>query len=523
MTDGSLNKGNAGEAIQQAHRFIANGELEQAEQLCRQLMQHFPSHPEVQHLQALIYERGGQFRKAMQAVQRAIKQQPGNPVYALTLAKIQHGLGRIAAAEATLTQILESQPHFVMAHNQLAVWCAEQQRYEEAERHFRNVITCQPDEANCYINLGAVLHYQGRLEDAAEVYRQAIRLRPDFTMAYRVLMMLESEHHQDDVEAMEALDAGNLTDTDRMHLQFALAKAYEDRADTDQAFRAMTMANRLRRAQFDYDVRQDVDMMERLKSVFDAEFFAARSGWQGSRATPVFIVGMPRSGSTLVESILASHPDVFGAGEISTLSELITAAVKAFPEDVTRLSRQALATIASAYVDQLSQLNRQRKRLVVDKMLGNFRYVGLIKLLFPSARIIHCVRDPIDTCLSCYKNFFVGLMPYTYDLQELGQYYAAYHQLMAHWRTVLPGFVYDLNYESLVQSPEQEMQKLLAFCGLDWDERCLDFHRSEHKVKTASSTQVRQPIYKTSAHAWEKYRVQLQPLIRSLREQGVID
>jgi len=177
--------------------------------------------------------------------------------------------------------------------------------------------------------------------------------------------------------------------------------------------------------------------------------------------------------------------------------------------------------LAATYLERLARLNPEGKRLVVNKMPSNFLYLGLIYMMFPRARVIHCLRDPLDTCLSCFKQYFVGPQPFAYDLEELGRYYGAYQRLMEHWRTVLPGYMFELQYETLVQAPEQQMQQLLAYCGLDWDERCLEFHRQERQVRTASSAQVRQPIYQSSKQVWEKYRDQLQPLIRCLQDEGV--
>ena len=581
----------ASETIQQAFRFIANGEIEQAEQLYQQLKKHFSTHADVQHLHALICERSGQFRQGMQSIQRAIKQQPDNPIYSMTLSKIQYAMGKQKAAEQTLLRILEKQPNMVAAHFQLGIWYTEQRRFREAELQYRHALEIQTDNASLYNNLGTVLHeqgnyqeaiecyqhalalqpgyltalinmansqknmesyadaaetfkqvlklrpelaephvqlgemlrYQGVISEAVEEYRKAIRLQPNFTEAYRLLSTFQSKHQQSEVDAMEALDDDSLSDVDRMHLQFALMKVYEDRGETDKAFSAMLQANRLFRANINYDVKTDVDFMQRLIKAFTADFFARYADCSTSTATPVFIIGMPRSGTTLTESILASHPDVFGAGEITVLADIINASVKPYPEGRKKLNCDNLTAMATSYIEQVASLNEDGNKLVVNKMPSNFLYLGLINLLFPQARVIHCVRDPLDTCLSCFKQYFIGWQPFAYDLQDLGCYYAAYHQLMAHWRTVLPGFMYELKYEDMVASPEKNMRELLEFCGLKWDEKCLEFNRHNRQVRTASSAQVRQPIYQTSTYAWEKYREHLQPLIQCLQEQGVLE
>ena len=588
MADYNSAKGQPVDTIQQAYQYLAAEQFEQAEQLCQQLGKSYARHPDVQHLQALLFEQQGQFRQGMQAIQRAVKQQPDNPAYALTLARIQYGLGRREAAEQNVVRVLNAHQKLVAAHTQLAGWLVQQQRYPEAESHYRQALDQQPDDARLYNNLATVLHeqkhyqqaidcyqralaiqpdyltamvnlansqksieaytdaaetfrqalklnpefaephiqlgemlrYQGRIEEAASEYREAIGLRPNFTEAYRLLSAVQKDHQQTDIDAMEALAAGPIGDNENMHLQFALAKVYEDRGDTDKAFQAMSRANGLYRARLDYDVQKDVDFMQRLMTVFDADFFTGHACEPVSDAAPLFIIGMPRSGTTLAESILSSHPRVFGAGEIGVLAELVAASGKSFPTGVVGMPQQAVATMAADYMAHMARLNKTGKKLVVNKMPNNFLYLGLIYLLFPRARVIHCRRDPVDTCLSCFKHYFIGPQPFAYDLMDLCHYYSAYQRLMAHWQAVLPGYIHELRYENLVQDPEQQIRQLLAYCGLEWDARCLEFHRHKRQVRTASSAQVRQPIYQSSAHAWEKYRQHLQPLIQCLQGES---
>jgi tetratricopeptide (TPR) repeat protein len=584
------------ELVQQAYQMLAAGQVQQAEAVCQQLMQHHPT-PDVLHLQGVLQLQAQRLRPAMQSVQRAIKADPDKPVFYITLGRIQHGLGRLDTAEKSLLQAIKLRPDLVAAHFQLGVWCAEQHRYDQAEKHYRTLLSyaaadaqtcnnlatvlhemerydeavdfyrraimCQPDyfmaiynlanvlksmgdynaaieayqqvlqlrpdAVEAYIQLGEMLRFQGQLDEAIALYRQAIKGRHDFTEAYRLLSQLKRFREYDaDVVSMEALQSESLNESQQMHLQFALGKAYEDLHQYDAAFSSLQKANQLYRSHIDgYDVQDDVRLMRQLMSVFDANFFAERSSWSGSDAAPVFVLGMPRSGTTLVESILARHPNVYGAGEINALYEALfckegLCSADRYPARVAQIRQQDLQHIAVDYLTRVAAVNVDGRAVVVNKMPVNFIYLGMIRLLFPGARIINCVRDPIDTCFSCYKNYFVGAQPFAYDLHDLACYYATYQRLMQHWRTVLPGFIHDLHYEALVTDQRGQSRQLLDFCGLPWDEACLDFHRGERNVKTASSAQVRQPMYQSSTGIWQHYGEQLRPLIKCLRQQGVL-
>lgn len=439
------------------------------------------------------------------------------------LATVLYEQERYAEAIDAYRQALALQPGYLNALVNLANCQKDAGAYADAIETFQQVLSQRPGFAEAHIQLGEIHRIQGRLDEAADAYRAAIRQRSDFTEAYRLLTMVTRQHRPADIAAMEALATKPLDDNKRLHLQFALARVYEDEGQTDKVFPALLEANRLHRSRIDYAVQTDVDFMRRLQTLFSADFLARYADCPPSAATPLFIIGMPRSGTTLTESILASHPLVYGAGEIKMLADVVGATGAAYPEGIAGLDCPTLAAMASDYQQRVAALNRDGKPFVVNKMPNNFLYLGLIYLLFPRARVIHCVREPIATCLSCFKQYFSGWQPFAYDLEDLGRYYTAYHQLMAHWRRVLPGYMFELRYEALVQAPEQQIRALLAYCGLEWDEKCLAFDRQQRQVRTASSAQVRQPIYQTSTDAWETYRDQMQPLIQQLQAQGVID
>ena len=301
---------------------------------------------------------------------------------------------------------------------------------------------------------------------------------------------------------------------DRMRLEFALGKAWMDVGVGGRAFAHLNSGNRLRRASFSYDVDADVARMDATAAAVGPELMGRHAGAGDPSDLPIFIVGMPRSGTTLIEQILASHPDVHGGGELTQLGALLGGAE--YPGLASRLTGERLAQLGRAYSEQIAALAPGRRR-VTDKTPANFLHAGLIHLMAPNARIIHCVRDPRDTCLSCYTTLFASGQRFAYDLAELGTYYRGYAALMDHWRARLPPDRFtEVRYEDVVADLEGEARRLVAFCGLEWDDACLDFHTTRRQVRTASANQVRQPLYRRSVGRWERYADHLGPLTAAL-------
>ncbi len=322
---------------------------------------------------------------------------------------------------------------------------------------------------------------------------------------------------------LEALLARNrLSADDKKKLHFTLAKAFEEKADADAAFAHYRRGNELQRAAFaGQSLRFDAEAQDRLvartEAVFTGQFFAERQSFGIASEAPVFVVGMPRSGTTLVEQIAASHPQVHGAGErwemdvaAHNLSDTLGAQAP-YPENVAELDEATAARLGEAYLGRLREVAGDAER-VIDKLPFNYLRLGLIAVLLPRARVIHCRRDVRDTCLSCYFQNFSIPYPWTTDLCEIGRYHRAYERLMAHWRSVLPRAMLEVDYEDLVADQEGQSRRIIDFLGLQWDPRCLDFHRTQRQVSTASAWQVRRPIYATSVGRWRAYERMLEPL-----------
>jgi hypothetical protein len=327
------------------------------------------------------------------------------------------------------------------------------------------------------------------------------------------------------MEELAAQPSG-LSKTERMQLDFALGKAYADLHDYDRSFDRLAAGNSAKRSMISYNEREVLSLFDRIETIFTPQIIATKSGSGESSPIPIFVMGMPRSGTTLVEQIIASHPLVYGAGELQNLNDVVRAVRGSdgnqfpYPEFVPVVAPEALRQIGAQYVSSIQRLIPKSAvgcEHVTDKMPSNYYFAGLIHLALPNAKIIHVVRDPVDTCLSCYSKLFASEQNHTFELGEIGRYYRRYQALMDHWRRVLPaGRILDVRYEEVVEDTEKEARRIIAHCALPWDERCLAFHETDRPVRTASATQVRQPIFKTSVGRWRRYGDRLEPLLEAL-------
>ena len=391
---------------------------------------------------------------------------------------------------------------------------------EGARDHYRRAVSLNPADVHARENLAKVLGNLGALDEAEAALRQVIAQAPRSAAAYRQLAELRADALDEaDIAAMEGmLGAGALSRPEVIQLCFALGKAYEAQRAWDRAFGHFARGNQLHRASFRYDVAADEAWATRIAAVFDRRMLARHSGAGDASDVPIFIVGMPRAGTTLVEQILASHPAVHGGGELPLLARLVpglgasAADGQAYPESVAQLDEETLTWLASDYLKGL-RAHAPASARVTDKMPSNLFCLGLIHLILPNARIVYCRRDLRDTCVACFTTLFSTGQLFAYDLDELARYHALCDRLMAHWCDVLPGKVHTVAYEALVTNLEDETRALLAFLGLPFDAACLDFHRCERPVRTASAAQVRRPLYRSAIGRWERYAKNLGPLL----------
>jgi tetratricopeptide (TPR) repeat protein len=475
--------------------------------------------------QAAARHCAGRFAEAITYYKQILSLKPDLPEVYNNLGHALAALDKPDAAVAAFRRAIELKPVNPEALCNWGLALTELGRLDDAEAKYRRAIAVSPGFAGAYNNLGLLLKERGRLNEARMAFEQAIRLAPNSVSYYDNLAAVRpftaGDRYFTALEAW-AENSTALSAVDRIHLHFALAKAYEHIDQPESAFQQLLAANALKRRHIIYDEAATVGCMDRIRELISRDFMQARKGWGVPSTLPVFIVGMTRSGTTLIEQILASHPHVFGAGELSLFDEIAGSIRNAlpdappFPEMLLSISPEHMRTLGAQYLARLSQRAPQATR-ITDKMTVNFLFAGLIHLALPNATIIHAVRDPVDTCVSCFSVHFTKGQFHTYDLAELGRYYRHYQEVMAHWHNVLPpGRIMDVHYEELVGDLEGMARRILAHCGLGWNARCLDFHLTKRSVRTASATQVRQPIYRTSIGRWRRYEKFLGPLLAEL-------
>ena len=517
----------AGTPLQQelaeAEALLRSRRLGEAEAAFRAILDRFP-----EHWAALA----GLGRVAMEAkdppaavglLVRALSKRPRDPALLNSLGFALIAANRPREAMEKLERALKLRPAFPEALCNLARALRQLGRGEEALALYHRCDAVLPGFAAARLGRCRTLLELGRAEEAVSALRSALREDPRSAAAYTLLARAHKFRPEDpEPEAVERLlqDAG-LRVSDRIQLTFAAAKMADDLGDYDRAMSRLKEANRMRTAVAAPDYyRKKVDAIVR---VFTKAFFAERAGWGHRSELPIFIVGMPRSGTTLTEQILASHPMVFGAGELETLTHLAADLRKEagveerYPELARRIGPDLAERFGARYVEEVAALAPEAAR-ITDKMPHNYERLGLIALLLPNARVIHCRRDPRDTCVSCYMHQFQDQHAYNRDLRALGLYYRQYERLMAHWREVLPRPPLEIQYEALVADLEGHTRRILEHCGLPWDDRCLAFHETRRSVVTPSTWQVRQPLYSGSIGRWRRYERHLGPLLTALAE-----
>jgi tetratricopeptide (TPR) repeat protein len=467
----------------------------------------------------------GRHDEAVVHHEKALAINPGDAEAHNNVALALQALNRHREAIAHLEKALTVRPGFAAAHNNLGVTLQALNRHDEAVAQYEKAVVSGPRQASRYANMGLALQEIGRLDEACRAFAKAIELAPRTGRFYRNLADCKRFTAGDPVlAAMEELarDRASLPEEGQRQLLFALGKAFADLDQHERSFAYLLEGNALKRQQTGYDEAQVLGEFERIRAVFGPELMDQRRGFGHPSPVPVFILGMPRSGTTLVEQILASHPKVFGAGELLDFERAVAGlsgqddTPAPFPELVPLLSAERLRQLGVRYLEGVTPGAPAAAR-ITDKMPLNFLFAGLIHLALPNARIIHTSRDPVDTCFSCFSTLFTGNHRVAYELGELGRYYRAYERLMGHWRSVLPnGVMLEVRYEDVVADLDRQARRIVAHCGLEWEDACLSFYETRRPVRTASVAQVRQPIYRSSVGRWQPYRHLLRPLLEAL-------
>jgi len=534
------------------------GRLDEAETALRQAVKLRPDCARCRTNLGIALKAQGRFDEAEAAHRQAIALDPHCPDAYANLGEVLRCASRLDEAEEALRRAIALRPRFADAYAKLANVLSDRGRLDEAEAACRRAIALDPAHSGAQSSLGNVLDDQGRPIEAEAAYRRAIALKPSFAEASNNLAAMLKHcgrfaearlvlQHALQVSPRNALHFLNLSEVrhfsagdphlrvmedlardiaslpvkQQIELHFALAKAYDDVGRREDSLRQLSAGNALKRRQIRYDEAATLATFERIRTVFTPELMRALRNVGEPSSLPVFVVGMPRSGTTLIEQIMASHPQMFGAGELPNLHDAVADIHRAgdalsFPDVMLNLAGERVRALGARYVAEIARLAPSAAR-IVDKMPSNFVFAGLIHLALPNARIIHAVRDPLDTCMSCFGKLFAAGQYHTYDLAELGRYYRGYQALMRHWHALLPpGRILDVRYEDVVADLEGQARRIIAHCALTWDESCLSFHKTDRPVRTASATQVRQPIYRNAIGRWRGYETLLAPLLAEL-------
>lgn len=458
---------------------------------------------------------------AVSHYQQAIAIMPGYAEAHSNLGNALRALERMEEAINHYQQAIAIKPDFAMAHYNLGIALDESGRPEQALPSYERAIALRPDYAEAYHNIGFVQQELGRTQMAVTSYKKALSIKPNYAAVHLHLSMLIPGQDQITV-IKQLLNNSSLPETDAALYQFALGNIYDNAEMYDEAFEHYKKANDLKRKTITYDPKYFSDYVDRLIASYTKSFFQDNTGHGSASILPVFIVGLPRSGTTLVEQIISSHPQVYGAGELESIARIeksITARLEAsgaYPESMRSCNEAVKHEFAEEYLQELQRFSQDATR-ITNKDPGNFHRIGLIKTLFPNVRIIHCRRNALDTCTSIYVNHFVRGNEYAFDLVELGKYYLEYERLMAHWNELFPAEIMTVQYEDLVKNLEESSRRIIDHIRVNWDDVCLDFHENRRAVRTASSSQVRRPLYNSSINRWRHYEKHLAPLEVILR------
>jgi tetratricopeptide (TPR) repeat protein len=459
---------------------------------------------------------------AVRLLRHALKQSAHLPLAWRGLGQAMVELGRLPEAEAAIHRLLKIEPENPKNWVLLGTVYTRLMRQADALPAFEEAARLNPSELRLPLSIGHAHKTLGNRRESEEAYKACLRLDPTFTEAYWSLADLKNYIFSDDeVAAMQALQRVDGDDVDQAHLHFALGRALEQRKEYRAAFEHYEAGNARRRRTVPFDIKVFENKTRRVAESFSAEFFARRSQAGCSDRAPIFVVGLPRSGSTLIEQILASHSSVEGTFELPNVLTLVrefdhaNSERDAYPESVRVVPPEEFANLGRRYMEETAPL-RSGKPHFIDKMPNNFSHVGLIHTILPNAIIIDARRHPMDSCFSTFKQHFAEGQSFSYDLDDLGRYYRCYLGLMDHWDAVLPGKVLQVRYEELVRDPETQIRRLLSHCGLDFEPACLAFHETKRSVRTASAEQVRQPMYTSGIGHWRHFEQELDPLRRAL-------
>ena len=512
--------------LMEAATALYENKLAIAERTLREFLKENPTDVAAIRMLAETGARLGRYEDAEKLLARALVLAPGFDMARHNYASVLQRQNKLPEARAQADMLLQHAPHNPGYCNMKAAILARMGETEEAAVLYAATLQRYPEQPKTWMSYGHTLKTGGKTEQSIAAYRKSIAQMPALGESWWSLANLKTfRFTPEDVAVMRAqLERTDLSEEDRLHLHFALGKALEDGGQYAQSFEQYAKGNAIRHAHLGYDADEISDQVRRLKAVCTTEFFRARQGVGAPDPDPVFIVGLPRSGSTLIEQILASHSAVEGTMELPEILSIVRRLggqkkrnePSAYPEILASLPAEEFHRLGKEYLERTRVYRKLGRPFFIDKMPNNFFHIGLIHLMLPNAKIVDARRHPLGCCFSCFKQHFARGQGFTYSLEDIGRYYADYVELMAHYDAVLPGHVHRVFYETMVENPEAEIRRLLAYCGLPFEEVCLRFYENDRAVRTASSEQVRSPIFTEGVSQWRHYEPWLDPLKAAL-------
>jgi tetratricopeptide (TPR) repeat protein len=509
-----------------------------------------------------LLQQLGRMEDAISFYRKALELKPDDPLAFLNLGNALQGIGDFEEAISCYREALRFKPDLTEAYYDMgnafkaegklrqAISCYEEalrlnpdefssvhnmgnayqdlNKLDNAISCYRRALEIRPDSSRAYNSMGNVFQTQGNFGAAVSSYTKALEIQPSYAEAFYHLARAEkitNENKEEILQLAGRLGEGQLSEDSAVYLNFGLGKIYDDLGQFEKAFDHYRLGNERERSKHEFDPESSAAYISAIIETFSADFLQDRQSWRDDSQMPIFIFGMPRSGTTLVEQILSSHPKVLAGGELDFFFQWERKSTpggqqSSYPEALSLMDHQTARDVSSKYLQLIMNLaeSAEGQIRVTDKMPHNFLFLGFLYLLFPNAKFIHCQRHPLDTCLSIYFQRFAREHHYAYDLIDIGFSYGEYRRLMAHWHDVLPTQIFEVTYEGMVGNQEEVSRELIAFCGLEWDSRCLDFYRSERPIFTSSNWQVRQPMYRSSVGRWRNYAQHLRPLMELLAD-----
>ena len=484
----------------------------------RTLIKKFPNQPIFYNITALAYNAVGKSEEAKKLLIKILNNEPDNISVLNNIGLVSVECGEDSEAEEYYNRALKINSDFVDVLVNLGNLKTKQNKSDEAKEFFVKAIKINNKATTPKLSLAGYHEQSGNFEEAKNLYKEILKNDPNYTIADKSLSLIHKYENGDNhLKMMEKKLTKNIDEEGAQSLNFALGKAYEDIGDYEKSFKFIQTANKLYKKNTNYNVKNEIQLFQKIKIFFENNKIESLDNF-GQKL--IFVLGMPRSGTTLTEQILSSHKDVYGAGELPFLKDIVEKKLidkdDNFDPNILNLMPEALIEMKMDYLKKI-EVFKNNKEYLVDKSPLNFKWIGFILAMFPNSKIIHCTRNSMDICWSNYKNSFTSKsMGYAYDLDDLANFYKGYDDLTKFWVKKFNNKIFNMSYENLIMNKELETKKMLKFCDLDWDNNCLNFHKNKRPVSTASLAQVRQPLYSSSVKKWENYSNNLETLKKKL-------